>query len=122
MNILVVENHSDTLRWLTLYLEDEGHTVTGAKTFREGYAKLASQDYDVLISDIGLPDGKGWMLLENSGLKKVPYAIAMSGFGMNADSDRSKAAGFRHHLLKPFKMDELDRMLANAQQEIQTTS
>ena len=42
------------------------------------------------------------------------FAVAMSGFGMNADSERSRQAGFRHHLLKPFKTEELDKILEEA--------
>ncbi|MGV3771941.1 MAG: response regulator [Verrucomicrobiales bacterium] len=117
LNILIVENHSDTLRWLSLYLEDQDHSVTGAKNLKEGAAKLAAGAFDVVISDIGLPDGKGWDLLKAVPVNKLPFAIAMSGFGMNADNERSKAAGFRHHLLKPFKMPELDRMLEEALRE-----
>ena len=75
-------------------------------------------DCDALISDIGLPDGDGWELLRrvHSHLPRPLYAIAMSGFGMNADHVRSREAGFRHHLLKPFKPAELDSMLAEAAQ------
>ena len=114
MKILLVENHVDTLRWLTLYLEDLGHTVQGARTLAEASAALQSSGCDVLLSDIGLPDGTGWDLLEKAHLTKPPFAIAMSGFGMNADNLRSQAAGYRHHLLKPFKTAELDKILDEA--------
>jgi CheY-like chemotaxis protein len=115
MQILLVENHPDTLRWLTLYLEDLGHRVIGARTVTEARAALLAGHCDVLISDIGLPDGTGWELLEQAPLPRPPFAIAMSGFGMNADSARSQQAGFRHHLLKPFKTVELERLLAEAE-------
>jgi two-component system CheB/CheR fusion protein len=114
MRILVVENHADTLRWLTLYLEVLGHTVTTAQTLTEAKAALSGSDCDVLISDIGLPDGTGWELLEQAQLSRPIFAIAMSGFGMNADNTRSRKAGYHHHLLKPFKVAELDKMLKEA--------
>ena len=79
---------------------------------------LRTTECFVLICDIGLPDGKGWDLekvIKGNG-RKI-FAIAMSGFGMNADTDRSKAVGFRHHLLKPFKPAELDKLLAEASAE-----
>ncbi|HMJ88813.1 MAG TPA: response regulator [Candidatus Acidoferrum sp.] len=113
MNILLVENHADTLRWLTLYLEDLGHTVVTARDLAEARSAWRSSNCEVLISDIGLPDGTGWELLEQAQPPPV-FAIAMSGFGMNADNARSRAAGYRHHLLKPFKTAELDKLLSEA--------
>jgi CheY-like chemotaxis protein len=120
LRIFVVENHADTLKWLGLYLEQLGHTVVTARTMGEALAALPGAGCDVLISDIGLPDGNGWELLEQLRQNRRPhpsYAIAMSGFGMNADQGRSKAAGFRHHLLKPFDPEQLDGMLAEATRE-----
>ena len=116
LRILLVENHADTLRWLTLYLEELSHTVAGARTLAEAKAALASDHCDVLISDIGLPDGTGWELLEQAKLSRPIFAIAMSGFGMNADNARSRQAGYRYHLLKPFKTAELDKLLKEAEE------
>jgi two-component system CheB/CheR fusion protein len=117
LKILVVENHEDTLRWLTLYLEELGHTVAGARTLAEARAALATGEHEVLLSDIGLPDGTGWDLLESEPLSGRIFAIAMSGFGQNANNARSRAAGYRHHLIKPFKLSELERVLAEAAQQ-----
>lgn len=116
LRILLVENHEDTLRWLTLYLEELGHTVVTARTLAEAHAALATSQCEVLLSDIGLPDGTGWELLEHARPSRPLFAIAMSGFGMNADNGRSRAAGYRHHLVKPFKLAELDRLLHEAAQ------
>jgi CheY-like chemotaxis protein len=55
--------------------------------------------------------------LREAGL--APYAVAMSGFGGSADLAASKQAGFRHHLIKPVGLDELERLLEEAQREIQ---
>jgi two-component system CheB/CheR fusion protein len=112
MKILVVENHRDTLHWLQIHLEDLGHTVLTASDVRHAEALLGSETCDVLISDIGLPDGTGWELLERA--PRRPYAIAMSGVGRNIDTSRSHAAGFRHHLFKPFPLSYLDRLLEEA--------
>ena len=117
LRIFVVENHADSLKYLVLYLEMLGHTVAGAKTMTEALGLLPKAPYDMLISDIGLPDGDGWELLRQVELPKSIYAIAMSGFGMNADRAKSKAAGYRHHLLKPFVPTELDVALAEATRE-----
>ena len=117
MRIFVVENHSDTLAYLTLYLEQMGHTVFSAQSLKEAVAALPEAACDVVISDIGLPDGSGWELLERAHLAKPIYAIAMSGFGLGADRMRRVAAGFRHHVLKPFVPDDLDAMLEEAARE-----
>ena len=117
LRIFVVENHADTLKYLSLYLEAMGHSVVSAKTMVEALEALPRADCDVLISDIGLPDGDGWTLLHTVRLPRPIYAIAMSGFGMNADHVKSKDAGYRHHLLKPFVPSELDAALTEAAQE-----
>lgn len=80
--------------------------------------EIPASGCDVLISDIGLPDGTGWDLLEKLGEHRPRFTVAMSGFGMNADVNRSKAAGVRHHLVKPFHPEELDRLLQDAVNEL----
>ena len=117
LRIFVVENHPDTLKYLCLYLEQMGHVVDSACSKTESIVRLTGRPCDVLISDIGLPDGNGWELLQQAPSPKPRYAIAMSGFGMHADRERSLAAGYRHHLLKPFPPEELDELLAEAAQE-----
>ena len=117
LRILVVENHPDTLKYLCLYLEQMGHEVVPARSKSESMALLPDNRCDVLISDIGLPDGNGWELLQQAPAPKPRYAIAMSGFGQHADRQRSHAAGFRHHLLKPFPPEELDPLLEEAARE-----
>ena len=114
LRILVVENHADTLESLKLYLEDSGHEVATAMTLEQALQALKSVGHDVVICDIGLPDGTGWELIDFLKAHPKIYAVAMSGFGQNADSTRSRAAGFRHHLLKPFRGAELDKVLEEA--------
>jgi two-component system CheB/CheR fusion protein len=114
LRIFVVENHADTLKYLCLFLEQLGHSVRSARSVAEALATWPEAHCEVLISDIGLPDGDGYELLLKLGPPRPIYAIAMSGFGMNSDRARSRAAGFRHHLLKPFEPDELDPMLEEA--------
>jgi DNA-binding response OmpR family regulator len=119
LRILLVENHADTLEALKLYLQDSGHEVFTSMTVNQASALVSQCPVSVLICDIGLPDGTGWDLA--SRIKEAGgnmFAIAMSGFGMNADAVRSKAAGFRHHLIKPFKPSELDKILAEASAEL----
>ena len=112
LRILLVENHADTRLSLTMLLEQCGHAVTGAGTMQEALELLILQDWDVLLSDIGLPDGSGWELMSQARPRRKPYAIAMSGYGMNADRARSLAAGYRHHLVKPMALEQLEEILS----------
>ena len=121
LRIFLVENHPDTLKWLTLYLRQIGHTVVTARNMEEALATIQTADCEVLISDIGLPDGDGWQLLQRlreSTAVSPRYAIAMSGYGMNADRSKSLAAGYTQHILKPFKAIELQTMLDEAAREL----
>ena len=116
LRIFVVENHPDTLASLQSYLRDLGHHVHSAMTLSQALNVVPTLEVDLLICDVGLPDGTGWELMQK--LPRKMFAVAMSGFGMNADATKSKAAGFRHHLLKPFKATELDKILAEASTEL----
>ncbi len=120
LRIFVVENHRDTLLYLTMYLESLGHAVASACTVEDALKALGKTEYDVLISDIGLPDGDGWELLRRVPIRSARplFAVAMSGFGLNADHVRSKDAGYRHHLLKPFQPTELNTILDEAAHEL----
>lgn len=114
LSIFVVEDHSDTRKCICSYLEGMGHTIHAATTMKEALEKLSAVRCDLLVSDIGLPDGDGCELLRNAQLPSAVYAVAVSGFGMGADRVKSKAAGFHRHLLKPFGHEELDAMVRDA--------
>ncbi len=114
LRIFLVENHEDTLKYMRMYLELLGHRVSIARDVAEAVEEIPRNDIDLLISDIGLPDGDGWQLLEIVTAERPIFAIAMSGFGMNADRERSRAVGFRHHLIKPFMPEELAPILVEA--------
>ena len=81
-------------------------------TWSSAIKALSSSKFDVLISDIGLPDGDGWQLIRQ--LESKPFGIAMSGFGTHSDRQKSLAAGYKHHLTKPFLPEDLDALLAEA--------
>jgi CheY-like chemotaxis protein len=71
----------------------------------------AADFFDVLLCDIGLPDGDGWTLLQMLSKNRAITAIAVSGYCSPADVARSKAAGFVAHLAKPFNLQEFDAAL-----------
>ena len=122
MRIFVVENHEDTRFLLCLLLEQLGHTVFSATTLASALEAMPAANCDVLISDIGLPDGNGWDLMTRLGDDRPPYAIAMSGFGMSSDRQRSLKVGYRHHLLKPVEPNQLERLLDEAAGETSRTA
>ncbi len=112
LTILVVENHEDTRVYLRKYLEQQGHRVHGAENYAEAVGQLSAESVEVLISDIGLPDGDGRLLLQDYAGNEKPFGIAMSGYGSFEDKQRSISAGYKHHLVKPFDPEELDTILS----------
>lgn len=114
LRIFIVENHPDTLLYLRRYLEQMGHGVQSAPDMTTALERLPQLTVDLLISDIGLPDGDGWELMRRLGGEVRFLPVAMSGCGANADKAQSRAVGYRHHLIKPFLPDELDPILEEA--------
>src|SRR5258707_14877080 len=114
LRVFLVENHEDTVRYIKLYLEHLGHEVFIARDMETALREIPKSRCDVLISDIGLPDGDGWLLLEKLGDHRPQFAIAMSGYGTVNDQRRSRAAGYDHHLVKPFAPDALVALLREA--------
>ena len=91
-----------------------------ATTLADALDELPDAECDVLISDIGLPDGNGWELMARLGDDAPRYAVAMSGFGMASDRAAQPRAGYRHHLLKPVEPNQLERLLDEAAAEIRS--
>lgn len=112
LRILLVENHPDTLEGFEIFFELGGDHVTSARDVAGALAAAERDEFDVVISDIGLPDGDGWELMRRlraSGY--VGVGIAMSGFGQAKDKQRSREAGYAAHLVKPFSPDKLESVL-----------
>jgi two-component system CheB/CheR fusion protein len=99
---------------MQLFLEQLGYKVCVAADMATALLEIPKSHCDVLISDIGLPDGDGWQLMEKLGDNRPPFAIAMSGYGTGNDQRRSRAAGYDHHLVKPFTPDALLALLSEA--------
>lgn len=110
MTILLVEDHTDTRRAIRMWLEMSGHSVVEAHDVKSALA-AGEVFFDLLLCDIGLPDGDGWTLLQMLSKNRSVTAIAISGYCSPADVERSKAAGFLAHLAKPFNLEEFDSTL-----------
>lgn len=100
-NILLIDDHQDTLRSLSRLLDRHGYKVATAASCVEGLARVGEMAYDVIISDLGLPDGSGLDLIKEIRRDCAVPAIALSGYGMEADVAKTLAAGFDLHLTKP---------------------
>jgi hypothetical protein len=110
MRVLVVEDALDTLNMLGAVFEMRGYEVTLCQTPTEALRVAASMWFDIVISDIGMPEIDGYELLgrlrELPGMRNVP-AVALTGYASAADSEASHAAGFDAHIAKPIDPSEL---------------
>jgi CheY-like chemotaxis protein len=120
LRILLLEDNADTLKWLTIFLRGLGHEVVPTCECQQALGAVRSRKFDVFLSDIGLPDGTGWDLIQTMGDDRPPFAMAMSGFGTLTDRERSKAAGFAHHLVKPFLPDKVKTILERVEAQRET--
>jgi DNA-binding response OmpR family regulator len=108
--ILLVDDHHDTAEALRNYLSRAGYEMTVASNIEAACRCVERQRFDLLLCDIGLPDGRGEHLLQKlRGTGHEFPAIALSGFGSETDIARSRAAGFHRHLTKPFSPQLLKR-------------
>ncbi len=119
MRILLVEDHEDTNRSLTSLLRRRGYQVQSALTFQSALELSAKEEFDVLISDLGLPDGSGIDLIQKLA-SKPPLGIALTGFGMEQDIRKSREVGFQHHLVKPIDLNKLDSLIQEGAASLST--
>jgi DNA-binding response OmpR family regulator len=85
--------------------------VQSASTLQSARELTAKDEFDVLISDLGLPDGSGIDLVQTLHSERPVLTIALTGFGMEEDIRKSHDAGFRHHLVKPIDLNKLDVLI-----------
>jgi PAS domain S-box-containing protein len=109
--ILLVEDNVDTSKVMSRVLRHEGYEIWTADSVASGLRVAASHSFDLLICDIGLPDGSGLDLMRQLLAKNPIRAIALSGFGMEEDVRRSKEAGFVEHLTKPVNLQHLEAVI-----------
>jgi PAS domain S-box-containing protein len=105
--ILLVEDHADTARVLRRVLEHAGYVVGHASTITKALELGMEQEFDLVVSDLGLPDGSGLDLMRRLQSERGLTGIALSGFGMDDDRAASLAAGFAEHLTKPVDWPQL---------------
>jgi PAS domain S-box-containing protein len=111
LHILLVEDHQDTRRTLSRLLTHFGHDVVTADSVECAIDIIGANNIDVVLCDIGLPDGSGYEVAAQARAKGNMKAIALTGFGTEQDVQRSKEAGFDFHLVKPINFQELQSVL-----------
>jgi PAS domain S-box-containing protein len=108
LKILLVEDDPPSQRVMSRLLQQRQHEVTTAGTLATALELGQRQDFDLIISDIGLPDGTGLDLMRQLLSRRPVRGIALSGFGMDEDVRRSREAGFLAHLTKPVNFQALE--------------
>jgi CheY-like chemotaxis protein len=111
LRILVVEDHSDTLQALSRLLNHFGHEISVADGAQNALKLIDSEEFDVVLCDIALPDGNGYDLIAQAKRRRPVKAVALTGFGTHEDVERGKEAGFDFHLTKPVDFHELRAVL-----------
>jgi DNA-binding response OmpR family regulator len=108
LRMLLVEDHIDTAMMMSRLLRGKGHKVDHAPDVATAMRLLAEREFDILLSDLGLPDGNGWHIMRGlrSNGSKMP-GIAVSGYGQHADIQKSMDAGYHAHLTKPVDIGDL---------------
>ena len=107
LQILFVEDHKDTARVLGRILKNAGFDVSHAASLAKARELAAGRRFDLVISDLGLPDGSGLDLMRGLRETQGLSGIALSGFGTDDDVAASTAAGFAEHLTKPVDWEQL---------------
>ncbi len=118
IKVLVVEDTTDMRKYITFVLEQEGATVVAVATATEALTALAQFQPEVLVSDIGMPEMDGYMLMRH--IRAMPpeqggqiLAIALTAYAVEINQHQALEAGFQHHLAKPVEPHELAKVILN---------
>jgi CheY-like chemotaxis protein len=102
LRVLIIEDHPDTRRVLTALLCRWGYQVSIAESLKSGIAFIQAKEFDIILSDIGLPDGTGYALVaEAKREQKKLKAIALTGYNSAGDVEIGRNSGFDSYLTKP---------------------
>jgi signal transduction histidine kinase len=114
LEVLLIEDHEDTADVMARLLETYGHRVTTAGRLADALAAIEQHQFDLVISDLGLPDGSGLDFVRVFRARSNAPAIALTGYGMDDDVQRCIEAGFSVHLTKPVSIQQLEQVLNDA--------
>lgn len=106
--ILLIDDDLEVAYLVAMGLEEAGHEVTVAETGQEGVACFESEHFDVVLTDLGMPDITGWEVTERiKALQPGVPVFIITGWGQSVDAERQMASGADLLLTKPFNMQEL---------------
>jgi PAS domain S-box-containing protein len=111
LRLLLVEDHRETAAVLGRLLRQRAHQVMLAGSIAEALELASRYPFDVVVSDLGLPDGNGHELMKIIKQKYGIPGIALTGYGMEDDMTRSRAAGFVAHVVKPVSISHLESVI-----------
>jgi PAS domain S-box-containing protein len=109
--VLLVEDHSDSREMLANVLGALNYMVRTATSVQSALELAAVERFDIVVSDLGLPDGTGWELMTQLRDRYGVKGIALSGYGMGEDQQRSREAGFLGHVVKPVDPRQLAALI-----------
>ncbi|CAA9377467.1 MAG: hypothetical protein AVDCRST_MAG64-389 [uncultured Phycisphaerae bacterium] len=111
LSILVVDDHQDTLNAMSRLLRRLDHRVTIADSKAAALTAADGEAFDLVISDIGLPDGSGLELMRELLARRPIKGIALTGYGLDSDVQATRSAGFDAHLTKPIKFGDVEEVI-----------
>ena len=112
LRLLLVEDHRDTAKVMSRLLRNLGHDVATAESIAATLRIVKQQPFDLVLSDLGLPDGSGLDLMRELRQQYGLPGVAISGYGMEEDVAQTRAAGFFAHLTKPVNLQQVQALLA----------
>jgi DNA-binding response OmpR family regulator len=110
--LLLVEDHPPTRTALARLLKARNFEVRAAANVADAWDAVSKAEFDILLSDIGLPDGDGYLLMRELQERCGMRGIALTGYGLDDDKRLSREAGFAVHLVKPIRAKMLDEAFA----------
>ena len=112
--LLLVDDHEDTANTLARLLKMSGYSVRIACNVADALRLAAAEPFDLVVSDIGLPDGTGYDLMQQVRARHGLAGIALTGYGTEEDIRRSKSVGFVDHVVKPVNLPQLEQVIRRA--------
>jgi len=116
VRVLLVEDHHETAIALRRLLQAHGHVVTIADSIASALHLVSVETFDLVISDIGLPDGTGHSLMKQIKQMRAIPGVALTGYGMQDDISHSRDAGFVEHVVKPVDISQLQSVISRVVQ------
>jgi CheY-like chemotaxis protein len=121
IKVLVVEDTTDMREYITFVLEQEGATVVAVATAAQALQALDQFQPEVLVSDIGMPEMDGYMLLRQVRMRSPQQggqtpAVALTAYAGEINQQQAIAAGFQRHLAKPVEPEALVKVVADLAQ------